>query len=331
MRTIGDTKIYHWDEIQDSFKGADIFLGNGFSININSALNYKSLFGKFLTYLSPCERRIFERFDSTNFEGIQNRLTNAFYVNKLFEYDTSGFENSLCVLKSGLLEAIKDLHPKFTQIDPKTLLQLSFRLDWFEDIYTTNYDVFLYHIVLITLDRRRRDNKIKAYQDFFRNDNSELVFSENPLPFFKNIYYLHGALFLHKRDGQIVKVKRGSKADELLELIRLRIHLGNVPIFVSEGKSKLKEDTISRSPYLTFCSSAFKASRNRLVIHGFSFSDCDEHLANALNENKRKLAIGLHLSSLNDEQTQRKIKGIEKQLFKYRSGEIKYFDSKTLF
>jgi len=39
--TIADAKIYHWSEIQDTFKGADIFLGNGFSININPALNYR--------------------------------------------------------------------------------------------------------------------------------------------------------------------------------------------------------------------------------------------------------------------------------------------------
>jgi hypothetical protein len=107
--------------------------------------------------------------------------------------------------------------------------------------------------------------------------------------------------------------------------------MGNLPIFVSEGKAKLKEDTISDSSYLTFCRSAFKASRNRLVIYGFSFSDYDEHLISDLNENKRKIAIGLHLSGLGDEQIQRKVKGIEKQLYKYWSGEIRYFDSKTLF
>jgi hypothetical protein len=116
-----------------------------------------------------------------------------------------------------------------------------------------------------------------------------------------------------------------------LELIRLHIHLGNVPVFVSEGKAKLKEDTISKSIYLSFCRSAFKAGRNFSVIYGFSFSEYDEHLINDLNENKRKLAIGLHLSGSNDEQIQRKRKGIEKQLYKYSSGEIKYFDSKTLF
>lgn len=331
MKTIGDTKVYHWNEIQDSFKGADIFLGNGFSININSSLNYKSLFEKFLNYLNEGERAIFQKFNSTNFEGIQGRLANALDVNKLFNYETSEIEDALKLLKSGLLKAIKDLHPEFTKIDPQTLYQLSIELDWFENIFTTNYDIFLYHIILITLDRGRRDNKVKRYQDFFRRKGTELNFTDKPLPGFKNIYYLHGALFLHKQDGVIVKISRGSKTEELLELVRLQIHLNNLPIFVSEGKAKLKEDTIAKSNYLSFCRSAFRASHGRLVIFGFSFSDFDEHLINDLNEKKRKLAIGLHLSELNDDQIQRKLKGIEKQLYNYRTTEIKYFDSRTLF
>lgn len=331
MITIGDTKVYHWNEIQDSFKGADIFLGNGFSININSALNYKSLFEKFLTYLDKSEKAIFEKFNSTNFEGIQNLLTNAIDVNRLFGNEAREIENYLKLLKSGLLKAIKDLHPEFTKIDPQRLYQLSVELDWFENIFTTNYDIYLYHIILITLDRARRDNKVKKYQDFFRKDGTSLVFNTKLLPGFKTIYYLHGALFLHKQDGAIVKISRGSRTDELLELIRLQIHLGNVPILVSEGKAKLKEDTIAKSIYLSFCRAAFKTSRNRLVIYGFSFSDYDEHLINDLNDNKRKLAIGVHLSNLSEDQIQRKVKGIEKQLYNYRTTEVKYFDSRTLF
>src|SRR5690349_6135464 len=119
MKTIGDTKVYHWNEIQDSFKGADIFLGNGFSININSSLNYKSLFEKFLSYLNERERTIFQKFNSTNFEGIQGFLANALDVNKIFNYETSEVEDALKLLKSGLLKAIKDLHPEFTKIDPQ--------------------------------------------------------------------------------------------------------------------------------------------------------------------------------------------------------------------
>src|SRR6266850_2688647 len=103
MRTIGETKIHHWNEIQDAFHGADIFLGNGFSININSALNYHSLFDRFLTYLSLEEKLIFKKFNSTNFEGIQNRLSNAVEVNAAFGNKSDQIETGLKQLKSGLL------------------------------------------------------------------------------------------------------------------------------------------------------------------------------------------------------------------------------------
>src|SRR5882724_9025382 len=198
MRTIGETKIYHWDEIKESFKGADIFLGNGFSININSALNYRSLFDKFLTYLNPCEQSIFKHFNSTNFEGIQNKLTDAVDANTIFGINTSEIETTQKQLKCGLLNSIKDLHPSYSSIDPQVIFNLSQKLDWFEDIFTTNYDIFLYHIILNTADRYKRSNGVKRYQDYFRRDDSGLRFTEQPLPGFKNIYYLHGALFLYR-------------------------------------------------------------------------------------------------------------------------------------
>jgi hypothetical protein len=331
MRSIGETKIYHWNEIQGLFQGADIFLGNGFSININSALNYHSLFERFLLYLTPSEKLIFKKFNSTNFEEIQNRLSNAVEVNAAFGIKGDQLETGLKQLKSGLLSAIKDLHPAYRQTDPNTIFQLSQKLDWFEDIFTANYDIFLYHITLITQDRFRRNNAVKRYQDFFRRDAEDLHFEDEPIAEFKNIYYLHGALFLLKEGERILKIKRGRKGEELLDLIRLQIHIGYLPVFVSEGKARLKEETISKSRYLSFCRSAFRSNRNRLVIHGFSFSSYDDHLINDLNDNKRKLAIGLHLQGLDDGQILQKVKTIEKKLFKYRTSEIKYFDSRTLF
>src|SRR5882672_3662853 len=165
MRLIGDYKIYHWSEIQDSFCGADIFLGNGFSININSALNYRSLFDRFLIYLDSENQVIFKKFNSTNFEGIQGKMADALEVNRAFDEDTRRIESAIKKLKFGLLGAIKDLHPQFSKIDPNIIFQLSQKLDWFGDIFTTNYDVFLYHIVLTTLDRAKRNNSVKKYQD----------------------------------------------------------------------------------------------------------------------------------------------------------------------
>lgn len=187
MRTIAETKIYHWSEIQDTFKGSDIFLGNGFSININPALNYRSLFERFLTYLGPDEQSIFKKFNSTNFEGIQNKLSDALEVNTIFRHKNEDIEKIQQQLKTGLLSSIKDLHPKYSLIDPRTIFNLSQGLDWFEDVYTTNYDIFLYHIILTTMDRHRRDKAIKGFQDFFRADEANLRFTDQAIDGFRNI------------------------------------------------------------------------------------------------------------------------------------------------
>ena len=331
MRVIGDIEIHHWTEIQDVFRGANIFLGNGFSINISSVMNYKSLFDKFITYLNPNDQAVFKKFNSTNFEGIQNMLSATREVNSIFGTKNCEIEAALSQLKTGLLHAIKDLHPPFSQVDPNTIYQLSQKLDWFENIFTTNYDTFLYHILLITLDRSRKNRSIKPYQDFFRKNEGVLHFCEKPSVDVKNIYYLHGALFLHKEGGQIHKINRGAKCEELLELIRLKIHLGALPVFVSEGRSQFKADTISKSSYLKFCREAFQTNRDRLVIYGFSFSDYDEHLITDLNRNKRKLAIGLYLQDLSTGGILEKVKGIEKKLYRYHSCDVRFFDSRTLF
>lgn len=331
MRTIGDYKIHHWDELEGSFKEADIFLGNGFSININGALNYRSLFERFLNCLSPKDREIFKRFNSTNFEAIQNSLTDALYVNSVFNKPSEEIKEAVLTLKSGLMNSIKDLHPNYSTVDPLTIHTISQKLDHFEDIYTTNYDIFLYHILLTTLDRCRKNRLIPKRQDFFRKDEEDLAFNQQSLPGFRKIYYLHGALFLFNEGGKTIKIWRGSKTDELLDLIRLRIHLGQIPVFVSEGKSILKEETIFKNPYLSFCRDAFRKARRLLVIHGFSFSGSDDHLITDLNKNRRRLAIGLHMKNQNGVQTIRTLRHITEKLYKLPLREIKFYDSTSLF
>lgn len=125
MRTIGEYRIYHWEEIKDSFQDADIFLGNGFSINISSVLSYRSLFHRFLTYLHPDEKTIFREFNSTNFEGIQNSLIDAIHVNSLFKKSSVEIKDAVYALKAGLLNSIKDLHPNYSTIDPLTIHSIS--------------------------------------------------------------------------------------------------------------------------------------------------------------------------------------------------------------
>lgn len=330
MRIIGDTKIFHWSEIEDDFRNADIFLGNGFSININPALNYRSLFGKFLSDLQPDDQILFRKFGTTNFEEIQTMLSNAAEVNAIFGHEFGSINEARYRLKSGLIKSINVLHPPFSQIDPRTIFQLSQKLDWFGNIYTTNYDTFLYHIVLTTLDRARKEKSVTPIQDFFRSEDSSLVFIEHARPGFRSIYYLHGALFITTDGLAVRKIKRGNKSDELMDLVRLQIHTGHLPLFVSEGTSLQKQIAIDKNNYLAFCQRAFRTAGNRMVIHGFSFSNADDHLRSVFNLD-HQLAIGIYMADPNKANISHNIKRIEAKLSGLKSKQIRYFDSGTLF
>jgi hypothetical protein len=331
MKMIGDTKLYQWEDIGEEFRGADIFLGNGFSINVYPALNYSSLFNKLLSYLTVDERSVLNNFNSTNFEDIQGKLLSALRVNSSFGYQTPKIESTIKVLKRGLLLAVKDLHPASSDLDPVQVFRLSQRLDWFQDIFTTNYDILLYHISLITLDRFKTSRCVPRCQDFFRLTQGRLEFFVASLVHYRNIYYLHGALFIYKEKDVTVKMRRGGITKDLLNLVGAKVLHGDVPLFVSEGSSSLKRETIKNSEYLRFCGNAFRTAQKPLVIHGFSFSDCDDHLIADLNNCKRNLAIGLYLNGLGENQVSQKIKAILYKLFKYSSTEIKFYDSKSLF
>ncbi len=218
-----DINIYNWDEIKDCFVDSDIFLGNGFSIGINSNLNYASLFDQFLSYCDSGEQEIFKKFNSTNFEEIQNRLSITTETCDYFAITTKQILSAIEKLKLGLIRSIKDLHPYYSQIDFATIVKRSVALDTFEDIYTTNYDTFLYHIILQTMDRHKKENSVKRHQDFFRSNNGDLELTYVKVGGYKNIYYLHGALFIF-RNGLIVnKLRRGNRIDELFDLIKPRL------------------------------------------------------------------------------------------------------------
>lgn len=331
MENIDDIKLYDWDEIKDNFVDSDIFLGNGFSIGINSNLDYTSLFDQFLSYCDANEQRIFKKFNSTNFEEIQNRLSITIETCDYFGLSTKQISTARKKLKVGLIKSIKDLHPSYIQISPATIVKRSVALDKFNDIYTTNYDTFLYHIILQTMDRYKRKKQVKRYQDFFRLRNGGLELTYDKLAGFKNIFYLHGALFIFRDGLTINKLRRGNKTVELFDLIKDKIQKGDIPIFVSEGKSQLKEKTINDSMYLSFCRQSFQTTKNSLVIYGFSFSDFDDHLIGDINNNKRKLAVSIRTHKKEQKVISREVRGIQKKLDNYKSSQIVFFKSETLF
>jgi hypothetical protein len=168
-KQIEDLGIKNWAALSKRFDNADILLGNGFSINLAGHFNYKSLFEEFLKNCKPKERAIFQSFDKRHFELIQESLISAKNVNKWLDIKDpeKKIENAINALRNGLIESIGKTHPKAVNVDFNQLRSLSLQLNNFNDIYTLNYDLFLYHIIMQMKDEAERKKADMPYSDYF--------------------------------------------------------------------------------------------------------------------------------------------------------------------
>jgi hypothetical protein len=325
--------VYQWNDIRERYTGSDLFLGNGFSIKISSKLNYPSLFNKFIELIPAADRGIFNQFGTTNFELILENINNAIKVNEIFNIAHPQLVSSVSRLKNGLIEAIDQNHPRHAEIDNNIFDRLSISLDDFEDVFTTNYDTFLYRIVMRTKDRYSGGEKIQPYQDYFWlrvGDYLKFMDTQSESTY-KNVYFLHGALFIFQTESGNFKIRRGDQEEELLDLINAKIGVGEFPLFVAEGTFQDKENKINRNGYLSFCRTNFKNASRNLVIYGSSLSDQDTHFINDLNYNRRNLAIGVYCEGRTVEQLRSLRLGILSKFNRLKNEEIVFFDSDGLF
>jgi hypothetical protein len=328
-----ELSILQWSEIRDRFSKSDLFLGNGFSIQISDRLNYASLFDKFLELNEQADKDIFRQFSTTNFESILEKINNALSVNRIFGIDSGQLESSIPKLRNGLIESINQNHPRHADIDNSIFERLSASLDEFEDVFTTNYDTFLYRVVMKTKDRYDAGEKIRPYQDYFwlrQGDYLRFMDTQDDNTY-KNFYFLHGALFIFRTDYGNFKIRRGDRNTELLDIISEKITANEFPLFVTEGTFQDKENTINGNGYLSFCRTNFKNTARSLVIYGSSLSAQDSHLINDLNYNRRELAISVRCQDKSIEQLRHLKLDTLAKFNRFKNEEIVFYDSDSLF
>lgn len=330
LKSIG---ILNWSEIKAKYAYSDLYVGNGFSIKISNQLAYNSLFDKFLEELAVIDKEIFKQFGTTNFELILEKIGNAISVDEIYKVPSDPLIASLPKLKKGLVATINKNHPRHAQINAEIFDKLSFEFDSFGDVYTTNYDTFLYKIVMSTKDRYEAGQKIKRYQDYFwLTQGNYLKFMDTQSDdSYKNIYFLHGALFIFQTIEGNFKIKRGDGKTELLDIISEKIGNAEFPLFVTEGNFKDKENAINRNGYLSFCRTKFKNTNKNLVMYGASFSNQDSHFITDLNYNKRNLAISIFCENSTIPQLKAETHRILSKFNNLKDEEIVFFDSDSLF
>lgn len=338
--------VYPWQRYRRSFKEADLLLGNGFSINLSSALRYDSLFDEFISTCDKNLAKIVSQFGTTNFERIQGMMEDAKKVAGLFGLQIPTIDGAINNLRNGLVAAVQKCHPVPAALTMSKFASLAAQFVEFNNVFTVNYDLFLYYIIMAAKDMNGRAGALSTnlYNDYFWNkiDDRFLGFMDyQDIEGYRHVYYLHGALFLSplryfvdaELESGIVsavrerKLRRDSDA-ELIKCVEREILAGRMPLFVSEGSASAKYETIAQSPYLMFALRKLERARKRLLIFGWSASDQDDHLVDAINQRDRTVAVAAYVTGKNKSAVKQEVHRIKSRLSKH---DVVVVDASTVF
>ena len=316
--------IMNYSDVQSQLtKGrSHLLLGNGFSIACDSRFSYGSLFDYVKKNGLPNRvLGVFEKLGTNNFEGVMRLLddTNwmAHHYGLINTKDKVGsmMLEDLEVLKIALVSAVARTHPaRNNDIPDEKKKQCAQFLNPYWNIFTTNYDLLLYWVEMNSLE-------LLKGRDGFRSDvddpESNFVVFQEHVGGNKGIFFIHGALHLYVKDGEVRKHTWCRKQKPLIETIQESLNEGQYPLFVAEGKANQKLEQIQRSGYLSYCLGKLERIENSLVVYGLSFGESDEHIAKVLACNKKlkKLYVGIYgdAKSPTNLEIQKNIESIKKR------------------
>lgn len=298
-------------------------MGNGASMAIHPSFRYSSLLKVAKKRSSPNHLRsvdvaLFEEFRTEDFEVILRTLDRSKRVNEILGLRTVEHVKRYEAVQKALVGAIGRVHPEFDQLEEPQLKAASFFLSRFERVFTSNYDLLLYWMLMY-----RRD----WFGDYFWTPSGAFNQSDTELWNGTAVIYLHGALFLFSTEAGAVKKITSRQGTDLLTMIRKKLGRGAVPVFVSEGTSKQKRAAIRRHDYLRFAFRTLRTSNKNLVIFGHSLSRRDNHVVEAISRSEREnIAYSVHRNGRSASQLEalrREIAG------KFPGKRVLFFDSNS--
>lgn len=283
-------------ELKKKGRNLNLMLGNGFSIAYDHEIfSYNALQTFIFELKDPVLDELFRIARSKNLEVIMQQLRVVSELLKVFG-DTSGLtqrvEESDTKLRKGLIDAVKILHPEhvFKVSDESIAACNDFLKPFLEghgDVFTTNYDILLYWVLMRSESKNaidgfgyERENPEETNPDDFLY-SSELTWGPNMSS--QNIHYLHGALHLFDTGIDVEKEQYDGSGD-ILEHIEERMDREEYPLFVTAGDGDEKLSQIVHNQYLAYCYDQLKSTCGSLIVFGFHFGEYDNHIIEAINE-----------------------------------------------
>jgi len=273
-----------------------LLLGNGFSMAYDPKIFSYNALHDFVAKLGDPElTKLFEAIKTKNFELIMSQL--KLFVALLDAFDSKeGLQERVNHaserLQQSLLDAVSGLHPEhvFKMPGDRVAACASFLNCFLQtggSVFTTNYDLLLYWVLLrgevpkhVDGFGRELVNPIEAKQGE-EQQWSELRWGPNRDD--QNVHYLHGALPLFDTGLDVVKEEYTGDAF-LLENITARLKEGQYPVFVTAGNGEEKLARVRHNRYLSFCYDSLCTADGSLVSFGFNFGNYDLHIIDAINK-----------------------------------------------
>jgi hypothetical protein len=291
------SKLHSWENIEQHFRRSEILIGNGASCAVWDKFRYSSLYQQALSNsnhpLSDSDIQLFTDWDANgNFEKVLANLLITKKTNTILGEPNNSIIQQIIRerynnVRNALVEAVQKVHVEWSDVSPNIFNSIQEALSKYSCVYSTNYDLLIYWSIM--------SNKT-PFRDYFWNgqqrfDITDIEIRGNPT----RVLYLHGALHLYRQEGRTRKLGNSSDGNILNQFESLwDIENDVTPVFIAEGSSREKLESIYKSDYLSFAYSEFQKHKDSLVVFGHSLGESDQHLINAMKTaNINKIAISM--------------------------------------
>lgn len=269
-----------------------LLLGNGFSSALYPDIfRYSSLLAEADFQDKPHLKSVFEKLKTQDFEHVIRSLEIASEFLKCYSVDeslTGRLKEDANAVRKVLVETISKKHPhKVTALDENAIKSCNLFLNNFSKIYSLNYDILLYWVLLSGRDGRDED-----IDDGFRLPDGEFGADYRTFdsPHSPTFFYLHGGLHLFDSGPDTRKYVWCDTGMAIMDQVDQALQKGLYPLFVAEGESWQKQTKINHNAYLAKGLRSFEAicdqKKADLFIFGHSLDANDAHILSLLKKGK---------------------------------------------
>ena len=303
--------LWHFNDVLAAMEWDDgkrhLMIGAGFSAGANAAMAPDHLTAMMMAV--PHIRLLFERQQSGNVEQVMGNIVHQSRTDGRSDQAKADLE----ALRVAFSRAIADANSQSLSVtghEDELLSRAGTFLAQFNFVFSLNFDQLAYRAFL-----RARNDEVCEFTDGF-NSSSVPYYTEKEYRGFwsterRHLYYPHGALFIIERQGEKAQklTRRSTKflPKRYREQLRGDQEMGLRwicllgfdlirPLIVAAGTAEDKLAQIRNSRFLGDAFTALEGISGNLITYGWSMSDADNHLVDAVaaNPNLHNLYVGIY-------------------------------------